>query len=188
MTPMHRALKSSAQTRWATPPELFRTLNMEYRFDLDAAAERWNHKVHRYFTPDQDALSRAWEAKTVWLNPPYARQIIGRWLAHAREQVLAAHALTIVCLVPARTDTEWWWKNVIWPVDLSVEVRLIQGRIHFDSPPDGPPPPASATFPSALVIYRLLPELSTMSWRTEYQRGTRTYVNRVGPGFVIPRP
>jgi len=51
---------------------------------------------------------------------------------------------TVVCLVPARTDTAWWHDNVIAG---KAEIRFIRGRLKFN---DGP---NAAPFPSAVVIF-----------------------------------
>ena len=39
------------------------------------------------------------------MSPPYGRQI-GRWIQKAYQAALAG--ATLVCLVPARTDTKWF--------------------------------------------------------------------------------
>jgi site-specific DNA-methyltransferase (adenine-specific) len=73
------------------------------------------------------------------MNPPYGREI-GVWMKKAKNS-----NTTVVCLVPARTDTKWWWDNV---VDGKAEVRFIKGRLKFGGQKN------SAPFPSAVVIFR----------------------------------
>ena len=62
------------------------------------------------------------------------------WMAKADNESRAG--LTVVCLVPARTDTAWWHDSVIHH-----EVRFIRGRLHFSGSDRAP-------FPSAIVVMR----------------------------------
>lgn len=73
------------------------------------------------------------------MNPPYGR-VIGDWIKKAKES-----NTTVVCLVPARTDTRWWHDNVI---NDAAEIRFIKGRLKFGGQKN------SAPFPSAVVIYK----------------------------------
>ena len=74
------------------------------------------------------------------MNPPYGREI-GRWMQKAYEA--SRSGATVVCLIPARTDTSWWHRYA-----MRGEIRLLQGRLKFG---DGQ---NSAPFPSAIVIFR----------------------------------
>ncbi len=87
--------------RWSTPKEVFQPLHDEFGFDLDVCAEPWNAKCSRYLSPKLDGLSQKW-AGTCWMNPPYSQEI-GKWIQKAYEESLAG--TTVVCLVPARTET-----------------------------------------------------------------------------------
>lgn len=57
---MNKALFSSACDEWETPPEIFEALNEEFHFTLDACALPETAKCPRYFTPEDDGLSRPW--------------------------------------------------------------------------------------------------------------------------------
>lgn len=50
---------------------------------------------------------------------------------------------TVFCLVPARTDTEWWHQYA-----MQGEIRYLRGRVRFGEATSGAP------FPSAIVIFR----------------------------------
>lgn len=144
-------MRSSLDETWTTPRDFYNKLNYEFNFGLDAAAlssstlvpENWYGPDH----PDpkrRDALVRNWvvdsNGKTIWLNPPYGR-VIGTWMNKANAEALRGGV--IVCLVPARTDTNWWHNCCI-----QHEVRFIKGRLKFGNSKN------SAPFPSALVIVR----------------------------------
>lgn len=131
---------SSATDLHATPQDFFDRLDAEFGFDLDVCASPENAKCTIYFTKADDGLSRDWTG-VVWLNPPYGREI-GRWLRKANESV-KDNGATVVCLVPARTDTNWWHEYVI-----KHEVRFVRGRLKFGNAKN------SAPFPSAVVIMR----------------------------------
>jgi phage N-6-adenine-methyltransferase len=136
-------LMSSLTDQWATPQSLFDELNNEFGFTLDACASDWNHKVANYYDEAQDALMQSWTG-VVWMNPPYGRTIKA-WMQKAYESWRGG--ATVVCLVPARTDTAWWHDYAA-----KGEVRFIRGRIKFvDQTGNGT---NSAPFPSAIVVYR----------------------------------
>lgn len=59
---MNKALLSSARDDWETPPEFFSALNEEFRFTLDVCALPETAKCPRYYTPEDDGLSRPWIA------------------------------------------------------------------------------------------------------------------------------
>lgn len=125
---------------WDTPPELFAALDAEFHFTDDLAALPYNAKCRCYFTPGQDALKQSWEG-VCWLNPPYG-PMLRKWMQKAH--LSASKGATVVCLVPARTDTSWWHDYVL-PYS---EVRFLRGRLRFHGAKN------SAPFPSALMIFR----------------------------------
>ena len=135
---------SSATDLHATPQEFFDKLNAEFGFTLDVCATSENAKCFNYFTKEQDGLAKNWfsaaSGGSVWMNPPYGREI-GRWMEKANEA--AKEGATVVCLVPARTDTKWWHECAI-----QHEVRFIRGRLKFGDAKN------SAPFPSAVIVMR----------------------------------
>lgn len=124
---------------WATPPGLFAELDREFGFQLDVCASPGNAKCGRYFTREDDGLQQEWVG-VCWMNPPYGRTI-GQWILKALEA--SRNGATVVCLVPARTDTRWWQDYVTQAAD----VRFIRGRLKFGGAANGAP------FPSAVVVF-----------------------------------
>ena len=135
----NEGLRSSATPEWATPPEFFKQLVEEFgEFDLDPCATADNAKAVHYFTQFDDGLVQEWSGK-VFMNPPYGRTI-KQWMRKAYES--AQSGATVVCLVPARTDTGWWHDYAA-----KGDVRFIRGRLKFGNSKN------SAPFPSAVVVF-----------------------------------
>lgn len=138
---MNHVLWSKNSDEWTTPDDLFRSLDKEFHFTLDAAASETNAKTKRYFTAETDGLSKRWGGETVWLNPPYSQ--VKEWIRKAYTES-AEHGATVVVLVPSRTDTKWFHEYVLG----KAEIRFIKGRLKFGGSKN------SAPFPSMIVIYR----------------------------------
>lgn len=139
---------SSLTNEWSTPEDLFDELDREFHFNLDPAATDDNHRCSRYFTEIENGLIQDWTPgplsgeppSVVFLNPPYGRGIV-KWMAKAHEE--SGHGATVVCLVPARTDTAWFQKYAF-----GHEIRFLRGRLKFGAAKTGAP------FPSAIVVMR----------------------------------
>jgi phage N-6-adenine-methyltransferase len=123
---------------WATPQDFFEKYDAIYKFELDVCATKENSKCKNYFTKEDDGLSKDWVG-ICWMNPPYGREII-KWMRKAYESSL--NGATVVCLVPARTDTKWWHEYAMLG-----EIEFIRGRLKFGNQSN------SAPFPSAVVIF-----------------------------------
>lgn len=137
------ALFTSNKLDWETPDELFRYLNKIFRFEIDLAANRENAKCQRFIGEEMDSLAIDWGAfrgQTCWLNPPYGKNL-GSWMHKCVEA--KNKGVTVVALVPVRSDTIWW--NV--SVKGHAVVLPIQGRIKFKGGA------SCAPFPSCIVIY-----------------------------------
>ncbi len=134
------ALYIAETDEWETPQDFFNRLAKEFRFTLDVCASNKNTKCKRHFTKRQDGLSKKWTG-VCWMNPPYGTEI-NKWVRKAYQS--ARTGATVVCLIPARTDTRWWHNFVM----RSSEIRLIEGRLRFGGSVENAP------FPSAIVIFR----------------------------------
>lgn len=130
---------SSATEMWATPQEFFDRLNAEFGFQTDVCAIAENAKCAKFYTPEDDGLAQEWSG-VCWMNPPYGR-VIGKWMRKAYEA--SQQGATVVCLVPARTDTKWWHDYA-----MKGEARFVRGRLKFGGHAN------SAPFPSAVVVFR----------------------------------
>lgn len=139
---MNPGLYSSEDSSWATPQDIYDKLNRMFGpFNLDPAASDENHKCEKYYTRSDNGLRQSWYGHSVFLNPPYGREIF-RWM---RKCAIERFNTKVICaLIPCRTDTIWFQEYVFKHV---AELYFVKGRIKFKDANN------SAPFPSAVVIY-----------------------------------
>lgn len=139
----------SSNKEWETPESLFQPLKEEFNIVVDVCASLGNAKCKAYFDKKLNGLVSSWSlanevggvTAACWMNPPYGRGI-EKWVRKAHEESLKG--VTIVALLPARTDTSWFHGYI----HNKHEVRFIKGRVKFVDAP------SSAPFPSMIVIFR----------------------------------
>jgi phage N-6-adenine-methyltransferase len=136
---INSGIMSSKTDMWATPQWLFDVLNSHYRFSLDVCAVPENAKCKRFFSPEEDGLKQKWNG-ICWMNPPYGLKI-SKWVKKAYDS--ATEGALVVALLPARTDTAWFWNHVY----LKAKIEFIRGRLKFG---DGK---GSAPFPSMIAVW-----------------------------------
>lgn len=130
---------SSKTDLWYTPEDFYQKYNDVFNFETDVCATHENAKCANYYTEETNGLSQNWKG-ICWMNPPYGRTI-KEWMKKAYESSL--NGATVVCLVPARTDTNWWHDYA-----MKGEIEFIKGRLKFGGSKN------SAPFPSAVVIFK----------------------------------
>jgi len=132
---------TSKSDEWATPQDLYDSLDAEFHFNLDPCSNDINCKCEKHFTPEQDGLKQNWGGCRVFCNPPYSR--IAEWTEKCYREGCKDNTL-VVLLIPARTDTKYF-HNFIKD---RAEIRFIKGRLKFGDSTN------SAPFPSMVVIFR----------------------------------
>ena len=137
---MNAALTSSEKMDWGTPRWLFEILHREFEFTVDVCAHSRNAKLERYWSEADDGLVQPWLDERCWMNPPYGGAV-SAWTRKARYE--ARTGALVVGLLPARTDTTWWHRDVM----AAREVRLLRGRLTFEGAP------STAPFPSVVVVW-----------------------------------
>lgn len=110
---------------WATPEDLYRDLDREFRFTFDPCPLQ-----------GADGLTRPWKGQRVYCNPPYSN--IYPFLERAVDADVA------VFLLPSRTGTDWFHRFA----PRATEVRFLRGRLKFCGAE------TSAPFDSVLLIFR----------------------------------
>ena len=138
---MTSGLTSTGNIVAETPKYLFDKISSIFNFSLDVCALPENAKCENYYTPKDDGLSKPWRGG-VWCNPPYGREI-SSWVKKAYEESQKEYNSFVLMLLPARTDTRWWWD---W-VQGKATLFFIKGRVKFGDHNVGAP------FPSVLALY-----------------------------------
>ena len=126
---------------WVTPHSFFDPLHAEFSLEVDAAASADNSMLPSYWAERSDAFKQDWRDRRVWVNPPYGRKEIYRWI----ESCATGGATLVVALLPARTDTRWFHDFIYQKP--GVEIRFVKGRIKFSGTT------GSGKFPSMVVIF-----------------------------------
>ena len=135
---INKGLFASATGEWSTPQDFFDRINLEFDLQVDVCATKENTKCKVFFSKEKDGLKCDWSKYRCWLNPPYGREI-SAWVKKASES-----NTLVVGLLPARTDTRWFWDYV----QGKAEIRFIRGRLKFGGCKN------SAPFPSLIAIWR----------------------------------
>ncbi|WP_442890768.1 DNA N-6-adenine-methyltransferase [Arsenophonus sp. PmNCSU2021_1] len=66
----------SFKDRWRTPVDVFKTLDAEFGFKLDAAADKSNALCKAFLTEQQDALKCDWNnEEAIFCNPLYSARL-----------------------------------------------------------------------------------------------------------------
>lgn len=135
-------LKKSSFQNWGTPRWLFRELDREFSFKLDAAASKDNALCKNFFTKEDNALERDWFSfGSVFCNPPYNNMMA--WVKKAYLESLRGSL--VVMVVPGNTSTRWFHEWVLG----KAEIRFVKGKVKFVGPCKG-----GAIWPTLILIYR----------------------------------
>ncbi len=133
---MHKSLTDS----WSTPSYIKNELNEEFHFDdFDPCPLNDNPLVN--------GLDIEW-AQSTFVNPPYSKLKTTKkngmgWVEKAHLE--AQKGKTVVMLIPARTDTQWFHDIIL---KNNYEVKFLRGRLKFGDAKH------SAPFPSMIVIFK----------------------------------
>lgn len=109
-----KAVASSGNNEWETPPEIFNHWDRIFNFGFDVAANKENSKLGlHYLGPgsivSEDALCADWAPRN-WMNPPYGRGMILPFVRKAYTE--AKQGRLTVGLLPVATSTKWWQEYV----------------------------------------------------------------------------
>jgi phage N-6-adenine-methyltransferase len=125
-----------------TDREIFRILDWEFHFTLDACADPDSAKCPRFYSREDNALTKNWVNERVFINPPYGRPL-NTWIKKAWLESTQSDRTIVVCLVPARTDAHWWHNYAM----KAREIRFIEGRLRFSGAK------YNAPFPSVVLVF-----------------------------------
>ena len=117
--------ESLSHADYSTPMWLFRLLDDEFHFTLDPAALPGNAKCAKFYTKVENGLIQSWANEVVWLNPPFGKFEIGKWVKKAYEE--SRNGATVVLLVPTCYKGYKWWQCCC----TQGEVRFVHEFVQF---------------------------------------------------------
>ena len=86
-----------------TPPDLWAELCKEFNFTIDICASNENHLLPRYYTKEDNALTKDWSGEIAYIHPLFDSKI-GKFV----EKAYNTKNLTAVFLLPASTHTKYF--------------------------------------------------------------------------------
>lgn len=124
---------NSGNNEWYTPaPLLVAARKVLDNIDLDpASCEIANEvvKADEYYDIDDDGLSLPWAGR-IWLNPPYAGDLIGRFVAKLIAHIATDEVTEAIVLVNNATETAWFQDLAGY----ATAVCFPKGRIRYWNP------------------------------------------------------
>jgi phage N-6-adenine-methyltransferase len=125
----HRAV-NTGEIEWYTPSQYIDMVRRVLStIDLDPASHakaQETIRATRFYTRTENGLQRDWHGR-VFLNPPYARDLIALFMHKLVAEVAAGRTTEAIVLVNAYTDTLWF--ATIWCA--TTLVCFTTGRIGF---------------------------------------------------------
>lgn len=139
---------NSGENEWYTPPEyLVAARDVMGTIDLDPASSAIANETvmaTRFYTKEDDGLAQRWEGR-VWMNPPYAKDLIYPFCDKLAEEFANEHVSEAIVLVNNGNDTAWYNRLA----ELASGLCQPNHRVKFLSP-DGKP---SAPVQGQLIVY-----------------------------------
>jgi site-specific DNA-methyltransferase (adenine-specific) len=139
---MIKARPVTQKDKWETPDRIYAPLNKEFNFTLDPCCEPETAKCPKYYTLEDDGLSKDWQGEIVFCNPPYSNGNIDLWMEKCYTESLKPNT-TVVALVAVSTSANWWHN---WVIN-KCQIRFIERRVKFVGAP------YDATFSSAILVF-----------------------------------
>lgn len=131
---------------WATPDDFYAKLDAEFNFDFDPCPYYVGE-----VTPDRDGLLIPWAGVSVYVNPPYSRQIKEAFVKRGIEE--SRKGKTVVFLLPVSTSTDLFHNHIL---PNAAEIRFVHKRLKFKKQlPDGSwTTPHGGMHDSMIVVFK----------------------------------
>jgi hypothetical protein len=131
--PSYSKAEYTGENEWFTPPEWIELARLALgEIDLDPASHAIAQETVRattFFTAADDGLGQAWFGR-VWLNPPYHRAMLSRFVNKLVEEWTTGGIEQAILLTHNYTDTEWFHAAA----GAARAICFPRGRVRFLSP------------------------------------------------------
>lgn len=163
---------NSGNNEWYTPPEFIEAARAVMGgIDVDPASSETANGIvgaASYFTAEDDGLAKEWQGR-VWMNPPYAGELIGKFTAKLCQHFNAGEVTEAIVLVNNATETGWFQEMAA----LASAICFPKGRIKYL---DVAGNPAGAPLQGQALIYlgrredKFAAEFERFGWLSEPRR------------------
>lgn len=133
-SPSAHVSHNTGDNEWYTPREIIESTRIVLGgISLDPASSNDANaviKAKRIFTESDNGLVKKWKAPSVFMNPPYASHLIGKFCEKLLQELENGNTKSAVVLVNNATETKWFQSIA----EKSQAVCFPLGRVKFWHP------------------------------------------------------